>query len=64
MFEMPQTKLVAPPTVAATNEKSLLPYLQLERLLHTSNQNSVKPVESVPVWHKLPVLNSDGNQGE
>ncbi|XP_014090622.3 uncharacterized protein [Bactrocera oleae] len=62
MFEMPQTKLVAPPTVAATNEKSLLPYLQLERLLHTSNQNPVKPVESAPVWHKLPVLNSDGNQ--
>uniref|UniRef100_A0A0K8W5U2 Uncharacterized protein n=1 Tax=Bactrocera latifrons TaxID=174628 RepID=A0A0K8W5U2_BACLA len=62
MFDMPQTKPVAPPTVAATNEKPLLPYLQLERLLHTSNQNQMKPVESVPVWPKLPVLSSDGTQ--
>ncbi|XP_028895849.2 uncharacterized protein LOC105211939 isoform X2 [Zeugodacus cucurbitae] len=59
MFEMPQSKPVAPPTVASTNEKSLLPYLQLERLLHTSNQRQVKPVDNTPVWHKLQALNND-----
>ncbi|XP_053945359.1 uncharacterized protein LOC128854919 isoform X4 [Anastrepha ludens] len=62
MFDFPQTKPIAPTTVLPINEKPLLPYLRLDRLLHASNKNPTKSVENISVWHKLQALNNDGNQ--
>ncbi|XP_036323725.1 uncharacterized protein LOC118737378 [Rhagoletis pomonella] len=62
MFQPPQTKTIIPPTVSPTNEKNLLPYLRLDRLLHSNNENPMKSVENISVWHKLQALSNDGNQ--